>query len=309
MSLPYFIRTIDPVVGILLIWLVSLIGFMLINSGFFSTKKSKGKQIADQTQSAFKKLDFEKRSRNLALMKQWSEYLDRFPLFKMTPEKRNSFADKLKIYNQEKLTDVTIEEVHVQKWKYFALMIIVTLIAAIPLKAGALFLLLFYFCIEPLAENKVMAFTKTEVKDFDTEFYNFFCVYIAQFNRLGTKTDLSSVLSNYSDIAPEDMQGFCTYFRIDLGRGPDYALRELRSRYALNQDVQEFCTLAEMVNNGNQQANTMADNLLAKMEMKAKDKREAELNKLNKTVTTSMTAVLVWIFILIFIVFIKSMLS
>ncbi len=307
MSLPFFIRSIDTNVAVALIWVISVVGFLLLNSGFFSTHKSKGKKIAEQTESTFKKLDFDKRSKSLALTKQWSEYLNRFPLFKLTPEKRSSLIDKLRIYNQEKMTDITVEELHVQKWKLFIGLVAVTLLLSVSVGKFALLFLLLTFLIDGLVENKLIKFTRIDFEDFDTEFYNFYCVFISQYNRLGTKVDLNSVLQNFSDICSEDMIGFCTYFRIDLGRGPDYALRELRSRYSKNQEVQEFCTLAEMVTNGNQQAKVMADTLLGKMERKAKEKREKELEKLKKSITTQMTVVLIFDFALIFILFIKSM--
>lgn len=316
MSLPYFIRAINPEAGIVVIWIISVIIFLLLNSGFFSTHRSKGKKIAEQTESTFKKLDFDKRSKSLALTKQWSEYLNNFPIFRLTPEKRSNLVDKLKIYNQEKMTDISVEELHVKKWKLFVLLIVVALLFFL-IVGPSIFSLLFLAIIlgiatlgiDYLVERKLLKFTQIDFKNFDTEFYNFYCVFISQYNRLGTKVDLNSVLQNFSDICSENMMGFCTYFRIDLGRGPDYALRELRSRYSKKQEVQEFCTLAEMVTNGNQQARVMADTLLNKMEQKAKERREKELNKLKSDITFRMGFVLVFDFILIFAVFIKSMLT
>lgn len=314
MNLPYFIRAINPEVGIVIIWVLSVSGFLLLDSGFFSTHKSKGKRIAEQTDSTFKKLDFDKRSKSLALTKQWSEYLNNFPLFRLTPEKRSNLIDKLKIYNQEKMTDISVEELHVRKWKFFLLTIVIALLFLLVagLSVFSVFTLIVIvgvatFFIDYFVEKQLMKFTQIDFEDFDKEFYNFYCVFISQYNRLGTKVDLNSVLQNFSDICSEDMMGFCTYFRIDLGRGPDYALRELRSRYSKKQDVQEFCTLAEMVTNGNQQARVMADTLLNKMEQKAKEKREKELTKLKSNITMQMSAVLIFVFMLIFAVFVKSM--
>lgn len=314
MTLPYFIRAINPEAGVVVVWIGSVAGFLLMNSGFFSTHKSKGKKIAEQTDATFKKLDFDKRSKSLALTKQWSEYLNNFPIFRLTPEKRSSLIDKLKIYNQEKMTDISVEELHIRKWKLFVLIVALFLVLFL-IGGPSIFSLLFMvimlglmtFVIDYLVEKKLLKFTQIDFEGFDTEFYNFYCVFISQYNRLGTKVDLNSVLQNFSDICSEDMMSFCTYFRIDLGRGPDYALRELRSRYSKKQEVQEFCTLAEMVTNGNQQARVMADTLLNKMEQKAKERREKELDRLKRAITMQMTAVLIFDFILIFAIFVKSM--
>lgn len=274
---------------------VMIIVFAILWSIMFSSRTRTSKKTIKLSKDKIQEsISISENLRKNIRYKRISDALNIIPFGQLTEEKRKQINASLTAVRTGEGIIKTAEEIHVEQYMFlgfYLLVVAVFVILASPAFSLALIGMPFVFNI-PL--SRINFGVSDEEWYLVTEFRNFFNIYYVQYVRVGANIRLLDVVKSYSSTAPPEMQLFCNRLITDLSNSESVALRNLDRRYVKNADIHRFCSIAQLVSNGDANSDKVIESFRDSLNRK-KLSRERKILEKQKAAVERVTTIILYL--------------
>lgn len=239
--------------------------------------------------------------------KRISDALNMIPFGVLTEEKRKQINAALTAIRSGEGIIKTAEEIHVEQYMFLAFYLVVVAVFVCLVSPACSLLLIGMPFVFNLPLSRINFGVSDEEWYLVTEFRNFFNIYYVQYKRVGANVRLLDVVKSYSSTAPPAMQLFCNRLITDLSNSESVALRNLDRRYVKNADVHRFCSIAQLVSNGDANSDKVIESFRESLNRKklSRERKILEKQKLavERVTTFILYAVCCTMMVIVFIFF------